>query len=209
MERQLTWRAVATGWVLGALLAFANIYIGLRTGWFFSMALVACLMSFASWRALGVFGARPLSLLENNCAQSTASSAAYATGNMIVGVAPALILLGARAPVASIAVWIACASALGIAIAIPLRKQLIEREQLPFPSGAAAAVMLQQLHSAVAETAGAVRARTTWLLAGLASGAIIPVLRDRRAPEAERRDQCADDQPHAGAQSDKDARSGQ
>ncbi|HEY4176259.1 MAG TPA: OPT family oligopeptide transporter [Kofleriaceae bacterium] len=180
-ERQLTWRAVATGWVLGALLAFANIYIGLRTGWFFSMALVACLMSFASWRALGVFGARPLSLLENNCAQSTASSAAYATGNMIVGVAPALILLGARAPATSIAVWIACASALGVAIAIPLRRQLIEREQLPYPSGAAAAVMLQQLHRAgthVGAAADVVRARTTWLLGGIATGAIVPVLRD-------------------------------
>src|SRR5215470_10476434 len=73
---QLTVRAVATGLVLGFLLSFANVYIGLKTGWFFSMALVACLVSFAVWRLLASTGlaATPLTVLETNCMQTTASS---------------------------------------------------------------------------------------------------------------------------------------
>ncbi len=172
---QLTARAVATGLVLGAALSFANVYIGLRTGWFFSMALVACLLSFAAWRAAAAFGLRPLGMLETNCAQSTASSAAYATGNMVVGVVPALLLLAGTQPAwPAIAAWIAASGALGVVLAIPLKQQLIDREQLPFPSGTAAAVMLRALY----EGAENVRARTRWLLGGLAAGAVIPVLRD-------------------------------
>src|SRR5690349_18254144 len=94
-EPQLTLRAIATGLALGFVLSFANVYIGLKTGWFFSMALAACLASFAIWRLLASLGlaATPLGLLEANCMQSTASSAAYATGNMVVGVFPAMLLL--------------------------------------------------------------------------------------------------------------------
>src|SRR4051812_20544446 len=92
---QLTVRAVATGLGLGFVLSFANVYIGLKTGWFFSMALAACLASFGLWRLLASIGVArsPLGLLEANCMQSTASSAAYATGNMVVGVFPATLLL--------------------------------------------------------------------------------------------------------------------
>src|ERR1041384_3775421 len=94
-EPQLTLRAVVTGLLLGFLLSFANVYIGLKTGWFFSMALVACLVSFAVWRLLASTGLvrSPLSVLETNCMQTTASSAACATGNMVVGVFPAMLLL--------------------------------------------------------------------------------------------------------------------
>src|SRR5262245_28568380 len=94
-QPQLTVRAVVTRLVLGAVLSFANVAIGLKTGLFFSMALSACLASFAAWHLLASLGIarRPLSLLESNCMQSTASSAASATGNMVVGVIPAMLLL--------------------------------------------------------------------------------------------------------------------
>ena len=55
-QPQLTLRAAATGLGLGFLLSFANVYIGLKTGWFFSMALAACLASFALWRVLASVG---------------------------------------------------------------------------------------------------------------------------------------------------------
>src|SRR5215475_3183531 len=165
-EPQLTVRAVATGLGLGFVLSFANVYIGLKTGWFFSMALAACLASFALWRLLASIGAAksPLSLLEANCMQSTASSAAYATGNMVVGVFPAMLLLsvspaapaGVQPHWAAIAAWIACVGALGVTLAIPLKRQLINRERLPFPSGMAAAITLHGLH----RTAAAVGPRT-------------------------------------------------
>jgi uncharacterized oligopeptide transporter (OPT) family protein len=185
-QPQLTVRAVATGLALGFVLSFANVYIGLKTGWFFSMALAACLASFAIWRLLASIGASgtPLGLLETNCMQSTASSAAYATGNMVVGVFPAMLLLsvspatpaGVQPHWAAIAAWIACVAALGVTLAIPLKRQLINRERLPFPSGTAAAITLDGLH----RTAAAVRSRTWTLVVAIALGAALPVLRDLR-----------------------------
>lgn len=183
---QLTVRAVATGLALGFVLSFANVYIGLKTGWFFSMALAACLASFALWRLLASLGVArsPLGLLEANCMQSTASSAAYATGNMVVGVFPAMLLLsvtpaapaGVQLHWAALAAWIACVAALGVTLAIPLKRQLINRERLPFPSGMAAAIMLDSLH----RTAAGMRSRARMLVAAIAVGAILPVLRDLR-----------------------------
>jgi uncharacterized oligopeptide transporter (OPT) family protein len=184
--RQLTVRAVITGLVLGFLLSFANVYIGLKTGWFFSMALVSCLVSFTVWRLLASVGlvASPLTVLETNCMQTTASSAACATGNMVVGVFPAMLLLsvspaapgGVQPHWAAIAAWIACVSALGVMLAIPLKRQLINRERLPFPSGTASAITLHSLH----HRAPGMRARTRTLLAAIAAGAALPVLRDIR-----------------------------
>lgn len=184
-EPQLTVRAVATGLLLGFVLSFANVYSGLKTGWFFSMALPACLASFAIWRLLASLGAArsPLGLLEANCMQSTASSAAYATGNMVVGVFPAMLLLsvspahpaGVQPHWGALAAWIACVAALGVTLAIPLKRQLINRERLAFPSGTAAAIMLAGLHRMAA---AGTRART--LFAAIAAGAVLPVLRDVR-----------------------------
>jgi len=77
---------------------------------------------------------------------------------------------------AALAAWIACVAALGVTLAIPLKRQLINRERLPFPSGTAAAIMLDGLHRASA----AVRARTRALFAAIAVGAVLPVLRDIR-----------------------------
>lgn len=183
---QLTVRAVATGLVLGFVLSFANVYIGLKTGWFLGMALTSCLASFAIWRLLASLGVArsPLGLLETNCMQSTASSAAYATGNMVVGVFPAMLLLsvspanpgGVQPHWTVLAAWIACVAALGVALAIPLKRQLINRERLPFPSGTAAAIMLDGLHRA---TAG-VRTRARSLFAAIAVSAVLPALRDLR-----------------------------
>ena len=185
-QPQLTLRAVITGLVLGFLLSFANVYIGLKTGWFFSMALVACLVSFALWRLLASAGLveSPLTVLETNCMQTTASSAACATGNMVVGVFPAMLLLSVSAAApggvqphwAAVAAWIACVSALGVTLAIPLKRQLINRERLPFPSGTASAITLHGLH----HRAAGVASRTRTLFAAIAAGAALPVLRDIR-----------------------------
>lgn len=188
-EPQLTLRAVLTGLGLGGVLSFANVYIGLKTGWFFGMALAAGLGSFALWRAMTALriARTPLSLLESSCMQSTASSAAYATGNMVVGVIPALLLLsvspghpgGTQLHWAALAAWIACIAALGVTLAIPFKRQLINRERLAFPSGTAAAIMLHGLHTAASERA--TRSVGRVVAGALAIGAALPVIRDLRA----------------------------
>ncbi len=47
--RQLTWRALIMGSVLGGVLSLTNLYIGLKSGWCFGVAITACILSYAIW----------------------------------------------------------------------------------------------------------------------------------------------------------------
>ena len=83
---QLTLRAVVMGSVLGGVLSLTNLYIGLKSGWGFGVAITACILSYAIWTSLhkiGVVRTR-MTILENNCMQSTASAAGYSTGTTLV-----------------------------------------------------------------------------------------------------------------------------
>src|SRR5512134_3050466 len=83
---QLTWRAVLMGSVLGGVLSLTNLYIGLKSGWGFGVAITACILSYSVWTTMCKMGlARtPMTILENNCMQSTASSAGYSTGGTLI-----------------------------------------------------------------------------------------------------------------------------
>src|SRR5271163_1126002 len=65
---QLTVRAILMGSALGFLLAFTNLYVGLKTGWGLGVALTACIASFTLWSSLLKvgFAKSPMSILENN-----------------------------------------------------------------------------------------------------------------------------------------------
>ena len=148
--RQLTWRAVLMGSVLGGLLALTNLYIGLKAGWGFGVAITACILSYAIWTALHRLGlARtPMTILENNCMQSTASSAGYSTGGTLVSAFAALMLInGAAMPLGEMLAWVFLLAVLGVTMAIPMKRQMINVEQLRFPSGIAAAETLRALHA--------------------------------------------------------------
>src|SRR5262245_20767566 len=73
---QLTWRAVQIGSCLGRVLSLTNLYIGLKAGWGFGVSITAMILSYAIRTSLLKVGlARtPMTILENNCMQSTASS---------------------------------------------------------------------------------------------------------------------------------------
>ena len=49
---QLTWRAVIMGSLLGGVLSLTNLYIGLKAGWGFGVAITACILSYALWTGL-------------------------------------------------------------------------------------------------------------------------------------------------------------
>lgn len=181
---QLTWRAVLMGSLLGFLLAFTNLYVGLKTGWGLNVAITACLMSFTIWGGLQRVGlARsPMSILEANCMQSTASSAGYSTGSSFMAAIPALLLLstsatnprGQHVPWAVLSAWTAFIALLGVSLAIPMKRNLINHERLPFPSGIAAAVTLQALYSRGREAVQKARA----MFAALVTAALLPLLMD-------------------------------
>jgi len=165
---QLTLRAVVMGSLLGFLLAFTNLYVGLKTGWGLGVAITACIVSFALWNAcLKVGLARsPLSILESNCLQSTASAAGYSTGSTMVSATPALLLLsvtpqdpaGHHLPWAVLAGWTFFLAMLGVALAVPMKRNMINQERLRFPSGIAAAVTLQSLFNHGREAAAKAKA---------------------------------------------------
>src|SRR5262245_13740750 len=64
---QLTLRAVLVGSLLGFLLAFTNLYIGLKTGWGLGVAITACILSFSIWNAAlkARIAKTPMSILES------------------------------------------------------------------------------------------------------------------------------------------------
>ena len=179
---QLTVRAVVMGTALGFLLGLTNIYVGLKSGWSLGVALTACIASFSIWTALVKAGIAktPMSILENNCMQSTASSAGYSSGAVLVSAVPAMLLLsvspenprGTQMPWYVIGPWVLCLAALGVFMAIPMKRNMINRERLKFPSGTAAAVLLQSLYSEGAEALAKGRA----LLWSGVIGAVVPVL---------------------------------
>jgi putative OPT family oligopeptide transporter len=147
---QLTWRAVLMGSLLGGVLSLTNLYIGLKAGWGFGVAITACIFSYALWSGLFKVGLAKtrMTILENNCMQSTASSAGYSTGGTLISAFAAYIMLnGHGLPTWLMLCWVFFLAVLGVTMAIPMKRQMINIEQLRFPSGIAAAETLRVLHS--------------------------------------------------------------
>lgn len=181
---QLTLRAVLMGSVLGFLLSFTNLYVGLKTGWHLGVTITACILSFTIWSGFQSMGLAktPMSILENNCMASTASAAGYATGGTMVSAIPALFMLsvsadhpeGVHLPWPVLAAWTFFLALLGTLLAIPMKRNMINQERLRFPTGTAAATTLKSLYSEGAEAAAKGRAL---LIAASVSG-VIPLLKD-------------------------------
>ena len=152
--KQLTVRAVVMGSILGMMMSLSNLYIGLKTGWGLGVAITSCILSYAIWTVFLKLGwaKEPMSILENNCMQSTATSAGVSTGGtMVSAIAAQLMLTGVHMNWKVLMAWTAFLAFLGVSMAIPMKRQLINREQLKFPSGIAAAETLRSLHAAGGE----------------------------------------------------------
>lgn len=179
---QLTVRAVGMGCVLGFFLAFTHVYLGLKTGMHLGVALAACVLSYTIWTFLHRIGlARtPMTILENNCMQSSASAAGFATGGTLISAIPAMLLLtvtpdnpgGKGLPWAVVVAWVFFLSLLGTSLAVPMKRNMINQERLKFPSGTAAAALLRSLHTRGADAVAKARAL---LYAALGAG-VIPLL---------------------------------
>ncbi|MHB0996198.1 MAG: OPT family oligopeptide transporter [Elusimicrobiales bacterium] len=178
--KQLTLRAVVMGGFLGGFMSLSNLYIGLKTGWGLGVAITSCILSYAIWKflrlAMPFLFKEDMTILENNCMQSTASSAGYSTGGtMVSAISAYLIITGAHMSWQILTAWTVALAALGVFIAIPMKRQMINIEQLKFPSGIAAAETLRSLHAKGGEAADKARAMG---LAGL-FGAAVAFFRDK------------------------------
>jgi hypothetical protein len=152
--QNFTFRGVAVGLLIGIIINFSNMYFGLQTGWVSGMAMPSALLGFAYFRTVKNYLNFPFSPVENVLVQSVAGSVGtMPLGCGFVGVVPALeyLLLPEEGGPLDIGLWKLVVWATGIAFfgvvfAVPLRRQVIIRERLKFPSGTATALMIGVLH---------------------------------------------------------------
>ncbi len=241
-QRQLTWRAVLIGGILGGLLSVTGIYITLKTGWGLGLTTIATLGSYSVMNGLTQFSrdkniwqvfryaltglallglaaifykfgeafhpsvggtpvpvvkvvcgllmagavatfvfwprlVRPFTLLENNCMGSTANAASASTGMTLVGSFGGLLLVSETN--ISNPHWLAVGSVvfftalLGICLAVPLKRRMVNDEELPYPSPRAGAEMLKSLYADGRD--GLLKARALFIT--LALGALVGLLR--------------------------------
>ena len=176
---QLTPRAVVTGMLIGGLMSVSNLYVGLKTGWGLGVTITSCIIAYAVFKFLEqvvpAYRTRPFSTLENYTMSSAASAAGYMSSAGLVSAIPALYLTTGRLlQWWEIGLWLAALSMLGVFMAIPLKRQLINVDQLPFPSGIATAETLASMHGSGGEAV--VKARALFGAASL--GAVVAVWRD-------------------------------
>jgi len=167
---QLTARALVVGAVLGAIMGLSNLYVGLELGLGVAVVLNATLLGWASIavaRRLGLVR-QPMGSLELVTLASTASAAGYSTGvNLATAAAAHAMVTGHHVPTATLIAWTLFVAGLGLAIAVPLKRQLIDREDLPFPTGRAVAELVRGLGDAAAA-----RERARVLVLALVVGAL-------------------------------------
>jgi putative OPT family oligopeptide transporter len=180
---QLTLRALVMGMLLGGIMSLSNLYVGLKTGWGLGVAITSSILAFAIFKSLQTAFPRlfksHFTILENNTMSSAASAAGYMSSAGLVSAIPAMMMLtGQKMGGWQLMAFISSISFLGVIMAIPMKRQMINQEQLTFPSGVAAAETLKSMHSQGEEAMGKARslgisgiigAVNAWLISGRTS----------------------------------------
>lgn len=163
--QSFTPRSLFVGLIIGALITFSNTYFGLQTGWISTMAMPSALIGFSVFKVLSKYLSFPFTPVENVLIQTVAGAVGtMPLGCGFVGVIPALEFLlkpgedgpegdggeGEGGPLKlgfwKLVIWSLGVCLFGVVFAVPLRKEVIVREKLRFPSGTASALMLKVLH---------------------------------------------------------------
>src|SRR5690554_5565516 len=136
---EITLKAVILGFILSAILAGANAYLGLKVGMTVSASIPAAVISMAILRFF-----RESNILENNIVQTSASAGESLAAGAIFTL-PALIMLHYWQGfpfLATMAITLT-GGILGVLFTIPLRRALIIEADLQFPEGVATAEVLK------------------------------------------------------------------
>jgi uncharacterized oligopeptide transporter (OPT) family protein len=175
---QLTLRAALTGMALGAILSVTNLYVGIRTGWSLGVGITSVILAFAAFKLLHRVGlGRDLTILENNASQSIATAAGYMVTPLSSSLPAYMLVTGKVIPAWQVIPWIVAIAILGVLYAFPLKRRFVNDEQLPFPEGYAAGVVMDSIHTG-SGAEGLLKARILGAGAGLS--ALIQVLRSEK-----------------------------
>ena len=136
---EITLKAVILGFILSAVLAGANAYLGLKVGLTVSASIPAAVISMAILRFF-----RTSNILENNIVQ-TAASAGESLAAGVIFTLPALLMLQYWQGFDFLATMSIALTGgvLGVLFTIPLRRALIIEAQLQFPEGVATGEVLK------------------------------------------------------------------
>lgn len=172
---QLTVRSALTGMLLGGALSLTNLYIGAQTGWTLGVGITSVVLAYAIFRVLSQIGlGSEMTVLENNAMQSIATSAGYMTAPLVSSLAAYTMVTGKIIPMWVAIAWVIILAVLGVLFAFPMKKRFINDEQLPFPEGMAAGVVMDSLHTGSAKE-GMLKAKL--LVGGGLASALVEVLR--------------------------------
>jgi putative OPT family oligopeptide transporter len=137
--RELSFRAVFLGAVLGIIFAFSSVYLGLKVGLTVSASIPIAVLSITLFRWLRMRS----TILENNISQTTGS----AGESIAAGIAftlPSLLLMGFDMELMRVLLVGLLGGLIGVLMMIPLRQGLIVKEhgKLAYPEGTACADVL-------------------------------------------------------------------
>ncbi|MCA8989859.1 MAG: OPT/YSL family transporter, partial [Planctomycetaceae bacterium] len=154
-ERQLTIRAILVGCLVGSIVSCTNIYIGLKIGWAFGASIISAVLGFSFFAVIN----RKLTVLETNIAQTAGSAAGYMSSAAgLLAPIPAMAMLGFEYSWEALMVWAVSVAFLGVFFAVPLRRQMVDVDQLRFPTGTATAETILAMYSDAAEAIAKARA---------------------------------------------------
>ena len=137
-EKDLTVRAVLAGMIFGGLMSLSNLYVGLKTGWGFGVDIAAVVVIFAVFKVFAQASAsmrREFGTLENTMMMTVAVAASWISSAGLVSAVPALTMLtGYEFVWWKLTLFIAVVLYLGLFMAIPLKRQMIQVDSLRFPA---------------------------------------------------------------------------
>ena len=176
-EPDLTPRAVVAGMVFGGLMSLSNLYVGLKSGWGLGVDIAAVIVIFAVCKALrsAEIMKREFGLMETTMTMTVAVAASWISSAGLVSAVPALTMLTGKQFVPwQLTLFIAVILYLGVFMAIPLKRQMIQVDSLRFPANIPTGETLLVMYAHGSE---AIKKAIALGLAGLA-GVLVAGLRD-------------------------------
>lgn len=176
-EPQLTFRAVATGMVFGGIMSLSNLYVGLKSGWGLGVDIVAIIVMYSIFKGLKGMGLvkREFGMMESTIMMTAAVAASWISSAGLVSAVPALTMLtGYKFVWWQLTAFIGIVLYLGLFMAIPFKRQMIQVDHLRFPANIPTAETLKAMYTKGGEAMK--KAKALGMAGGM--GVLIAGLRD-------------------------------
>lgn len=178
-QPELTFRSVVLGALIGAVMCLSNLYVGFKAGWSLGVTITAAIMAFAIFKALRTafpfLVRRDMGMLETNALVTLASACAFIATAGPSNAVPALTMVtGKTIATGPLALWLAAVLFLGLFMAIPMKRQMVNVENLKFPTGFATSEVLKGMYAEGGDAVKKARA----LFSALGVGLVVAWWRD-------------------------------